>query len=455
MIFDGVKLNPAMDADFPAVYQSFEREDDIMMNDRNFILKGDICYSEDAKHLKIYPDGFLVCVEGISAGVFEKIPEEYKGFQLLDYSGQLIIPGLCDLHVHAPQYSYRGLGMDMELLEWLDTYAFPEETKYADMDYAAEAYSYFVHDLKYSGTTRFCAFATIHEAATLQLMQMLEKSGLRGYVGKVNMDRNSPDYYCERSAEASVKATASWLEQAEQCCQNVQPVITPRFTPSCSDRLMQKLGELAAAKNLRIQSHLSENISEIDWVKELCPWSDNYIDTYVKAGLTAPGRPSLMAHCVYSDAKELQVMKANDVFAVHCPQCNMNIASGIAPVRRWLDMGVKMGLGTDVAGGSTLSIFRTMMEARQVSKLVWRLTDQSLQPLTLEEIFWMGTKGGGSFFGSVGSFEPGYEADALVLDESRMLHPQALDVRQRLERYICLSESQDIQHKFVAGNCIF
>lgn len=444
-----------MDADFPVVYQSFEREDDIKMIDRNFILKGDICYSEDAQHLKIYPDGFLICEEGISTGVFGEIPEEYEGFQLLDYSGQLIIPGLCDLHVHAPQYAYRGLGMDMELLEWLDTYAFPEEAKYADMDYAREAYGYFVHDLKYSPTTRFCAFATIHEAATLQLMQMLEETGLRGYVGKVNMDRNSPDYYRESSPEASIKATVRWIEQAGKYCQNVKPVITPRFTPSCSDELMQELGGLASETHLRVQSHLSENLSEIEWVKELCPWSDNYMDTYVKPGLVAPGRPSLMAHCVYSDEKELQLMKDNDVFAVHCPQCNMNIASGIAPVRRWMDMGVQMGLGTDVAGGATLSIFRTMMEARQVSKLVWRLTDQSLHPLTLEEIFWMGTKGGGAFFGKVGSFEPGYEVDVLVLDEGRIPHPQTLDIRQRLERYICLSESQDIRHKFVAGKCIF
>ncbi|MGN0203440.1 MAG: amidohydrolase family protein, partial [Coprococcus sp.] len=415
----------------------------------------DICYSTYPQHLVLHPGAYLICVDGISAGVFENIPQQYGALPVIDYSEQLIIPGLSDLHVHAPQYTYRGLGMDMELLEWLDTYAFPEESKYQNMIYAEKAYSMFVHDLKYSATTRFCAFATIHTPATLKLMQMLEKSGLRGYVGKVNMDRNSPDYYIEESADASLEATVHWAEQASELCRYVKPIVTPRFTPSCSDELMEKLGELADRKGLRVQSHLSENQDEIRWVQELCPWSDGYIDTYQRSGLISVGRPSLMAHCVYSDERELQVMKANDVFAVHCPQCNMNIASGMALVRRWLDMGMNMGLGTDVAGGATLSIFRTMMEARQVSKMVWRLMDQSLKPLTLEEIFWMGTKGGGSFFDNVGSFEPGYEVDALVLDETRMHHPQELDVRQRLERYICLSESQDIQHKFVAGNCIF
>ena len=242
--------------------------------------------------------------------------------------------------------------------------------------------------------------------------------------------------------------------QSEQF-HNVRPIITPRFTPSCTDALMMGLGAIASENHLAVQSHLSENLGEIDWVKELCPDSKNYMDTYISAGLAAPGRKSIMAHCVYSDEREIRMMKDNDTYAIHCPQCNMNIASGIAPVRKWLDIGVHMGLGSDVAGGATLSIFRTMMEARQVSKLVWRLLDQNLKPLTLEEIFWMGTKAGGSFFGKVGSFEPGYELDALVLDESRMPHPQALTLRQRLERYICLSENGDLLHKYVSGNKIF
>lgn len=424
------------------------------MNHNNFVMKGDICYSEKQDTLQLYEDAYLICEEGRSVGVFKEIPEQYQHFEQMDYTGHMIVPGLSDLHVHAPQYAYRGLGMDMELLEWLETYAFPEESGYKEMAYAEKAYGMFVHDLTYSPTTRFCAFATIHTPATLKLMELLEQSGLKGYVGKVNMDRNSPDYYCETSAKASLQATKEWLSQAEKF-ENVRPVITPRFTPSCSDVLMAGLGEVAEKGHYPVQSHLSENLSEIDWVKALCPDAENYMDTYRKAGLTAAGRKSIMAHCVYSDEQELQMMKDNDTYAVHCPQCNMNIASGIAPVRKWLDMGVQTGLGTDVAGGATLSIFRTMMEARQVSKLVWRLMDQNLKPLTLEEIFWMGTKAGGSFFGKVGSFEKGYELDALVLDESRLPHPQELTLRQRLERYICLSESQDILHKFVSGNQIF
>lgn len=425
------------------------------MQEKNFILKGDICYSLDERHLAVHENAYLVCLDGRSAGVYDAVPRQYKELEICDYTGQLIVPGLSDLHVHAPQYTYRGLGMDLELLEWLDTYAFPEESKYCDMDYAKEAYAMFVHDMKYSPTTRFCTFATLHTPATLELMRQLEEAGLYGYVGKVNMDRNSPDYYCEADASESAAETIKWIEQSSARFEHVRPIITPRFTPSCSDELMEVLGRLAADNRLPVQSHLSENLSEIQWVKALCPWSESYIDTYKRPGLIGGGRPSIMAHCVHSDEREMQVMKENGVFLAHCPQCNMNIASGIAPVRKWMEMGLNVGLGTDVAGGATLSIFRTMMEAMQVSKLVWRLVDQKLEPLTVEEIFYLGTKGGGSFFGKVGSFEAGYEFDALVLDEKRLPHPQTLNLKQRLERYICLSESADISHKYVAGRRLF
>ena len=119
----------------------------------NFILKGDICYSISPNTLNSMSDGYLVCENGKSKGIFHKIPEKYKKLKVIDYSNHLIIPGLCDLHTHAAQYSFRGLGMDVELLDWLSTYTFPEESKYADLEYASSAYDAFVNDLKRGATT--------------------------------------------------------------------------------------------------------------------------------------------------------------------------------------------------------------------------------------------------------------------------------------------------------------
>lgn len=421
----------------------------------DFILKGDIIYSKSPDELVICPDSYLPCVKGTCKGVFPAVPLSFSQLPVMDYTGHLIVPGLYDLHTHAPQYSFRGLGLDLELLEWLDRYTYPEESAYLDPEYARKAYRMFAADLKKSPTARAGIFATIHTRATFILMEELEKTGLRGYVGKVCMDRNAPSFYLENSAEDSLSETVHWYRDSREMFRHFQPIITPRFTVSCSDDLMDMLGLAARQLSARVQSHLSENLKEIALVKELCPGQDHYIDTYVRPGLIGQGMPSLMAHCVHSDLYELNVLREKDVYAVHCPQCNLNLASGLAPVRRWLQMGVKAGLGTDIAGGSSISVFRTMLEAMQVSRLVSKLIDPQLEPLSVTEVFYLGTKGGGSFFGKCGSFEEGYELDALVLDESAMPHPQPLSLRQRLERYIALSSPADILHKYVAGKQIF
>ena len=162
-----------------------------------------------------------------------------------------------------------------------------------------------------------------------------------------------------------------------------------------------------------------------------------------------------MAHCVHCPEEEIALMKERGVYIAHCPQSNSNLSSGIAPIRRYLDEGLHVGLGCDIAGGTVLSIFRAMAEAIQVSKLRWRLVDNTQKPLTVEEVFYMGTLGGGSFFGKVGSFLPGYEFDAVILDDSNLPHPQPLSPKQRLERIIYLSDDRNIVEKYAAGTKIF
>ena len=215
--------------------------------------------------------------------------------------------------------------------------------------------------------------------------------------------------------------------------------------------LMEELKKIQMRYELPLQSHLSENPGEIEWVKELCPWSEFYGDAYDRFGLFGADCPTIMAHCVYSDERETARMKENNVFIAHCPESNTNLASGIAPVRRYLEEGLHVGLGSDVAGGTTENMFHAMAHAIQASKLRWRLKDDTLEALTAEEAFYMATKGGGAFFGKVGSFEPGYEFDAVVLDDSSLPHPQSLDIRSRLERLIYLADQEEIRAKYVRG----
>lgn len=426
------------------------------MASKNFVLKGTICYSETKDRLLISEDSYLVCEDGLCAGVFKELPEKYQGLSVRDVGNALIIPGITDLHLHAPQYSFRSVGMDMELLDWLDHITFPEESKFADLDYARASYSIFTEDLKKSATTRASIFATLHPEATELLMDLVEQTGVQAYIGKVNMDRNGPPTLQEESAEASAQATISWIERVAHKYQNVKPILTPRFTPSCTDDLMRRLGEIQKHYHLPVQSHLSENLGEIAWVKELCPNTRFYGEAYDQFGLFGgEGCPTIMAHCVHCPEEEIALIKERGVYIAHCSQSNTNLSSGIAPIRRYLDEGLHVGLGTDIAGGFSISPLRAMADSIQTSKLLWRLVDDSLKPLTLEEVFYMGTAGGGSFFGKVGSFLEGYEFDAVILDDTNLPHPQTFTSKQRLERLVYLSDDRNIIGKYVSGTKIF
>lgn len=422
---------------------------------KDFVLRGNLCYSADMDRLETREHAFLVCLGGRCAGVFDTLPQRYAQLPLFDFEDRLILPGMTDLHVHAPQFSFRGLGMDMELLEWLNTYTFPEESKYRELDYAERAYGSFVSHLRRSETTRAVIFATIHVPATELLMQKLEDAGLCSFVGKVNMNRNCPDYLREASTTQAVRDTYRWVTETKDRFAHTKPILTPRFIPSCTDDLMYALRDLREEFDLPVQSHLSENYSEIEWIKELCPRSKNYGDAYDQFGLLGGSYPCIMAHCVHSDEAEQQLLRERGVFVAHSPESNINLSSGVAPVNRFLDNGLHVGLASDVAGGSHESMFRATMHAIQASKLRWRLYDQSVKPLSFERAFYLATLGGGAFFGQVGSFLDGYELDAIVLDDASLDHPQPLSVRARLERAIYLADERNISAKFVAGTRLF
>lgn len=419
-----------------------------------FALKGTICYSISPQELSITPNSYLICSQGKCAGIFPVLPEKYRGIPCTDYKDDLIIPGLTDLHVHAPQYTFRASGMDLELLDWLNTYAFPQEARYENLEFARSAYSIFAEDMKKSPNTRACIFGTLHVPATELLMELMDKTGLKTMIGKVNMDRNGSPILQETSAEASAQATVTWIEDTLNRFENTTPILTPRFTPACTDQLMAKLSQIQKKYHLPMQSHLSENFGEIEWVKELCPGTHFYGEAYHQFQLFGGDCPTIMAHCVHSSEEELALMKKQGVYVAHCPQSNTNLSSGIAPARHYLEAGLHVGLGSDIAGGTSLSILRAMADAIQVSKLYWRLVDSSAKPLTLEEAFYLGTEGGGSFFGKVGNFREGYEFDAVILNSSTIPTPLSLSPKDRLERLVYLSDDRNITGKYVSGRKI-
>lgn len=424
----------------------------------SFILKGNVCHTVRPDALDLHPNSYVVCENGICRGIFDRVPERFQGLEIRDRGDALIFPGMVDTHIHAPQFAFRGMCMDLELMDWLKKYTFPEEEKYTDLSYAEKAYTMFADAMKKSATTRACVYATRHRHATELLMELMEKSGVISYVGKVNMDRESTPDLTEESAEMSAYQTFGWINATSKKFKRTKAILTPRFIPCCTDKLMEELREIQMTYGIPVQSHLSENKGEVEFVKILRPDNKFYGESYDDFDLFGKNTrestevKTLMAHCVWSTDEEIELMSKNGVYVSHCPASNMNLTSGIAPVRKFLDRGLRVGLGTDVASGQSESVFRAITDAIQVSKMYFRMVDESVRPIVFTEAFYMATKGGGEFFGKVGSFEDGYEMDAIVLDDSILVHPQELDLAERMERAVYLSlDEKGMTEKYVFG----
>lgn len=415
------------------------------------VYKAHILFTKEKDHFEVFENGYIAVEDGIVLGVASNLKDlGCEGVEVTDFGNRLLIPAMNDMHVHAPQVHNQGVAMDLELLPWLQNYTFPEESKYADVHYAERMYRRFIHTQWLFGTMRSVVFATMHTDSTRVLMKLYQEAGMGAMVGKVGMNRNCPDTLTEE-VDAYIAGQERLIAEFGDANALVRPIITPRFVPSCTPELLKACGELANKYRLPVQSHLSENTSEIAWVAELEKESTSYGDAYNRYGLFGQ-TPTIMAHCVWTDGSELELMKKNHVMVAHCPTSNFNLSSGLAPVRTFLDEGLPIGLGSDISGGHDLNMFRMLVYAIQVSKMHYQ-HDKSKAFLTLPEIFWIATKSAGSFFGKVGSFEPGYEFDALVIDDE-VLHPDEYSLLHRLERFIYVGDDRQILHRFCRGQII-
>lgn len=415
------------------------------------IYKGNVVFTKNIGELTSFENGYLVVENGKINSVYKILPKEYEEYEIIDFKDKLLVPGFVDIHLHAPQINNLGLGADLELLNWLEKYTFPEEAKYKDLDYTEKSYKALVNKLWENGTTSSVIFGSIFKKSNILLSKMISQSGLKAYVGKVNMDRNSPDYYIE-DTEQSLIDTEDFIGEVSKI-KNIKPIITPRFVPSCSKELMYGLGELAEKYDLKIQSHLSENIDEVTWVRELHPDCKNYIDVYEKYNLLRKNKV-VMAHCVWSNKEETKKIKDYNITVAHAPVSNGNLASGIAPIPSYRENKINVGLCSDLSGGHEIFLGKVIKEAETFGKLRRIEDNKKYNYMTTLDYFYMATKGSGKFFGNVGSFEKGYDADFLVIDDSNIQDVNERNLEERLKRFIYLGNSGNISERYINGEKI-
>lgn len=410
------------------------------------LFKGNIVFTKKRESFDILENGFILEDKGIIIDIGFDLNKKYTNIEIEDYSGNLLIPGFVDLHFHAVQYGNLGIGLDEELLDWLNKYTFKEEEKFSDLEYAKYIFEKAISSIIRNGTTRIVFFSSIHEEASRLLIDMCIDKKIGAFVGKVNMDRNSPKRLTEDRIE-SLEISKKLLDISTK---KVKSIITPRFVPTCSKELLDGLGELAK-NNYPVQTHISENENEIEWVKKLHPESKNYLDVYDKANLL--GNKTILAHCVYCNSEERKLLKERESFVAHCPSSNFNLTSGIMDIKSYMDQGINVGLGTDVGAGHKVSIKDTLVLAIQMSK-VNKMYNKDKTILSFSEAFYLATKGGGKFFGKVGSFEKNYELDMLVVKPDELSEYKNDGIMEQLERFIYSGDDRMIMKRYCSGELL-
>lgn len=376
-------------------------------------------------------------------------------------SNQYILPGFIDLHIHAPQWPNAGLALDRPLNEWLDTYTFPLEAKYQDTAFAKLVYDDLVKELLANGTTTALYFGTIHNAANLELAKACIQHGQRGFIGKVAMDNpeQTPDYYQDASAQVAVDQTEQFIQQLNELNQMTNlkqtPVITPRFVPSCTPASLQGLGDLARKYDLPIQSHCSESNWENGYALEHYHMRD--ADVLNQYGLLTD--KAVMAHGTQLNKHDYDLFSKQGVAVAHCPISNVYFGNAVLPVNRVLAHHVKTGLGTDISGGYSPSLYQNIRQAVISSRMLQDGVDNQLSAdkrgvadsaISVKTAFYLATLGGAqSLHLQAGKLAEGYLADLQVVSLQNNFQTETTD--NIFEKLMYQTSKADINQVYVQG----
>jgi guanine deaminase len=357
-----------------------------------------------------HEDGLLVVEDGRikAAGDYAALaPTLPPGLEPVDYRGKVIAPGFIDTHLHYPQTDMIASPAP-GLLPWLETYTFPTERRFEDPAHARATAEFFLDELLRCGTTTAVVYCTVHPQSVDAFFEASEARNLRMVAGKVLMDRNCPDFL--RDLEGDLGQSEDLIHKWHKRGRSLY-AITPRFAPTSTDVQLRLTGELAARHpDTFIQTHVSENKDECTWVKELFPQARSYLDVYERFGLMRPR--ALFGHCIWLDDEDFARMAATGSAAAVCPTSNLFLGSGLFDFERADSARALLSLGTDVGAGTSFSMLQTMNEAYKVA----RLKGSYLPALRMFYLATLGAARSMRLEDTIGSFQPGLEADFVVLD---------------------------------------
>lgn len=392
-----------------------------------------------------------VLVEGgrvVATGEADALRARHGGAEVIDHGEGLILPGFVDAHMHYPQTAMIA-SWGKRLIDWLNSYTFPEEGKFADRAYADEVAGRTLDLAIANGTTTLTSFCTIHPGSVDAFFEAAKARGMAAFAGKTCMDRNAPDFLRDtaQSAHDDSKALiARWHDKGR-----ARYVITPRFSPTSTPEQLDALGALwAEHPSCLMQTHLSEQVDEIEWVKGLYPEARDYLDTYEAHGLL--GERGLYGHAIHLEPREADRLREIGAGLVHCPTSNTFIGSGIFDIAARVAEGQRIGLASDTGGGSSFSMLRVMGAAYELGQL-------RRNPIHPAQLLWLATEGSAKVLhaeGDLGRLAPGAAADMIVLDLAStpgiaQRSALASDIWEALFPTIMMGDDRAITATYVAG----
>jgi guanine deaminase len=419
--------------------------------------------------------------QGMIARIVETTDQDYAALssslaasgQLMEYpEGYYLLPGFVDLHIHAPQWAQAGTALDLPLNDWLHTYTFPLESRFSDLAFAETVYTALVDHLIANGTTTGLYFATVHAESSLRLAEICAAKGQRALVGKVVMDdtTQNPHYYCDASTDQALADTESFIHAVkalgQTVPQGVYPVVTPRFIPSCTDQALHGLGALAQRYDVHVQSHCSESDWEHAFVAARCGQTDAHALHHF--GLL--GDKSVMAHAGFLSDEDMALFGRTGTAVAHCPISNVYFGNAVTPVAKLMrQYDVDVGLGSDISGGFSPSLFDNVRQAVMASRQLEEGVDAKLDAvrrgvsgskITLNEAFYLATMGGGRALSlPIGRLAVGYAFDVQVIDIKQAdavlpVFDAAEDLMMIFQKIMYLSKPANIREVWVQGRSI-